>query len=503
MEHHHLDQVSSQSLARLAAERGLAVAVTPAGEEAVQTRGRSWKRWLPYFFLALGLFSLSTMALGVDSLADDGWSWSDAVQLALMALLVVGVASQVRGMLRPTPLGRWLSRPGRPAAKTPAHHFVLDAVTAEYLAAVGPAPSVRMKRLLVLRNRGGRWFERASVVGVVVLATLAFVAMLAVLGWVAYAAGWDDASLWLTAPFTALSGFALWQLFGSARRMSFRGRPFALVSRTFRDSMRLWGSGSVATKAALTTTAAASVAGAAVVPIVVQRDTQLDMFVRDASTGIVYRIDLAADASFRSAAPAIAGLEPIAFTTNAAPVPLSNNRTLPRASLLVVLEDERGTQGIAAFAPGSRQPIEVARIAPPIPNAEFSGGDGRLYAVQPDGAFWQVDMRTGAATRVGQLSVPVGPFTFEAESKTLAMVSGATVVRLEPSSGALLTTNPSAVPAEEVCAIADGPGGLLFVSRRGAPEITALHTKTRKVEAIRPTGDAPLEPCELAVAARK
>lgn len=507
MEHLPLDQVSSHTLARLASERGLVAEVTPVSEEAVRPHRRGWKRWLPYFFLALSLFALGGMALGITSLAEDGWSLSDAVQLALMALLVFGVFSQARNMLRPTAAGRWLAtRRAGPAATVPprAVSFVLDAVTAEYLTAVGPAQAARMRRLTALRRAGSRWFDRTAVIAVVVLGVGAFIGMVAVLAWVLYAAGVADPSTWLTAPFTALSGFGAWQLFGSARKMSFRGRPFTLVSRAFRDSVRLWGSGSIATKAALTTTAAASVAGAAVVPVVVDRDTRFDMFLRDSASGAIYRVDLATDISVL-APGRDTGLQPIALTTNSEPVTLQGGRKLPKGSLLIVLEGgAQGGQGVVAFPPSSNTAVQVSRIQPPIPDARYAGGPGTLYAVQPDGAFWHVDLRTGGATRVGDLSIPAGPFTYESDTKSLVMVSEGQVHRLEPASGAVLSSNPTALQdGEEVCAIADGPGDLLFLSIVGQPEIVALHGRSRSISLVRPTGEAPAEPCELAVAYRK
>lgn|GEM_PF-4733737 len=505
MGHHHLDQVSSQSLARLAAERGLSAAVVPAGEDVVRRRGRSWKRWLPYVFLPLSLFALGGMLLGISSMADDGWSWSDLVQFALMALLVAGVFGQARSVLRPTRVGRWLAKRRPKPAPPPTHHIVLHAVSAEYLVALRPASPERMGALRSARHRGSRWFDRVAVVAVVALATLAFLAMVGVLGWVAYAAGWDDASVWLTAPFTALSGFALWQLFSSARSMSFRGRPFTLVSRAFRDSVRLWGSGSVATKVALTTTATASVAGAAVVPVVVQRDTKLDLFVLDSASGVVFRVDLANDTSSRAQTPDVAQLMPVALGTNPAAVTLNGDRRIAKGSILVVFEGAaQGGQGIVAFPPGSRTAAPVARIEPAIPGAEFAVGEGRLFAVQGDGAFWHVDLRTGAATQVGQLTVAPGPFTYEADSRQLVMVSGGEVLRLEPASGAVLTRNPAPLaPDATVCAIADGPGDLVFVTLEGHAEITVLKGRSGAVEYVRPVGDAPAAPCELTVALRR
>ena len=89
---------------------------------------------------------------------------------------------------------------------------------------------------------------------------------------------------------------------------------------------------------------------------------------------------------------------------------------------------------------------ETRAPEPAIPGAWFTGGPGVLHAVQPDGAFWQVDIRSGAATKVGQLSIPAGPLTYEHASKSLVMVSGAGLAWLEPASGAVLAVAAETVP---------------------------------------------------------
>ena len=504
-----LDQVSSQAVSRLAAERGLAAAVSPAGEETVRKPGRGWKRWLPYLFFGLSLFALGSMALGISALADDGWSWTDAVELALMAILVVGVVSQARTMLRPTRAGRWLAARRRSVPETsnpsrPHTSYALDAVSAEYLSAIGPANAAAMRRGTALKHAGSRWFDRAAVVTVVALATLAFLGMLFVLGWIVYAAGPSDPSLWLTAPFTGLSGFATWQLFGSARMMSFRGRPYALVSRAFRDTVRVWGSGSIATKVALTTTATASVAGAAVAPSLIDRDTKYDIFVVDSASAAFYRIDLQTDVSVRAPRETEA-LSPVAIATTTTPVTTRDGKKLLKGSMIVIVAaNGGGVQGIAGLGPGGAAPVSISRIEPAIPGAWFTGGPGVLHAVQPDGAFWQVDIRSGAATKVGQLSIPAGPLTYEHASKSLVMVSGAGLAWLEPASGAVLAVAAETVPAgKRVCGIADGPEDLLFFSITGQPDLLVARTKSRTTAPLVPLGEPPPSPCQLTVAIRK
>jgi hypothetical protein len=127
-----------------------------------------------------------------------------------------------------------------------------------------------------------------------------------------------------------------------------------------------------------------------------------------------------------------------------------------------------------------------------------------LHAVQPDGAFWQVDIRSGAATKVGQLSIPAGPLTYEHGSKSLVMVSGDGLAWLEPASGAVLAVAAETVPAgKQVCGIADGPEDLLFFSIEGQADLLVARTKSRTTAPLVPLGEPPPSPCQLTVAIRK
>src|SRR5690606_29219810 len=159
------------------------------------------------------------------ALAEDGWSWGDATQLALMAILVVGVVSQARSMIRPTRVGRWFAaklggKPGGAGEGMRIRVYPLDAVSAEYLTAISPASAASMKTRTAVRQAGSRWLDRVSVVAVVVLAVLAFLGMLFILGWRVYAAGPTEPSSCLPSPFTGLTGFVLRHLPGSTRKIT-------------------------------------------------------------------------------------------------------------------------------------------------------------------------------------------------------------------------------------------------------------------------------------------
>lgn len=494
---------------RLAAERGNPPPGPPAGEEAVHTRGRGWKAWLPYLFFALSLFALAGMVFGVTALADDGWSWSDAIELALMAVLVLGVITQSRAMLRSTPPGRWLSRTvvrrtPAPTAPSLVPAYTLDAVSAEYLTARQPAAAPGVRRAAVVRRTGGRAFERVAVIGVVVLAVLSFAGMLFVLGYILYLEGIGDSAVWLTAPFTGLTGFASFQVVKSAGKNGFRGRPWNLVTRAFRDSVHLWGSGSLISKVALTTTATASVAGAAVAPAVIGPSIPVDLFVVDASTNAFYRIDLDTLTGY-NVNPDTVQSTPLGLTTTTAPLQLPDGKKLPAGSLLTVLELPNGdVQAVVAFRPGSRQPIQVGRIQPAIPGAQFAGGKGQIVAVQPDGTFWNIDPGTGAAARVGQLTIPVGPIAYDAGARVLLMLSEGKLARIDPATRSVVGTSPQVAPAGfEACGIARGPGDRVFIAEEGTGKLYVLRMNARTFREIPITGEAPGAGCLLTVARRK
>ena len=502
----NLDQVSSQTLARLAADRERPLQVTPAGQPVARRTTSIWRRALPFVFLSLSLFALASMAVGVASWAEDGWSISDVVEFVLMGLIVVAVLTQLRGILRSTRFGQHFPFIGpriRPAVEPPAYR-VLDAVSAEFLIARRPAILAPGVRRAAAVRRGSRLIERFAVIGVLALAVLAFIGMVFVVGFIIYVAGPTDSALWLTAPFTALSGFGTWQLFRSASGMGFRGRPYTLFSRAFRDSVRLWGSGSLAAKVVFTTTATASVAGSVVVPQLASHPTLFDIFIVDEGTNAVYRIDLETEAAAHADYALSAALHPIGGATQAQPVTLSTGKKLPRGSLYVVVETSgEPSQRIVGFRPGSRSPVPVSLIQPPIPGAKFSGGAGVLHALQPDGSLWDIDIATGIATELARVDAPLGPFTYESESKSLLMISSGELVRLDPATGTV--TSLFAFEGNQVagtCAIADGPDGRIFAGFSGRTEIAIVKTGTHAVERFAPIGDASSSPCMMVVARR-
>lgn len=501
-----LDQVSSQALTRLAAERGLTPQVTPAGEQAVPQPRRTWKRWLPYFFLGLSLFSLWGMAFGLLVMGDDGWDEADAIQLALLALLVAGVLQQTRGMVRPTRLGRWLaarlpSRPADIAAPASARAWSLDAVSADAMAAIRPAaaPGVRLRS--TARRAGNRWVERVMVVSVVVLAFLAFAGMVFVCGYIAWESGLEESALWLTLPFTGLSALASYQIYLAARRSAFRGRTWALLTRAFRDSVRVSSSGSLATSALFTTTATASVTAAVVVPAFLA-SVPFDLFLMDSTSGAAYRVDIATLNSIRLADT------PAAFTVVGvgsinAGVTLPGGKELPRGSILAVVEAQKGVQELVGFRPGSRVPIPIARLGRNLSGAAFTGGGGGVYALQPDRTLWSINVVTGGATRVGTLAPPVGPIAFDTVTRSLVLLESGTLYRIDPASGTTISSTAlTGVPAR-ACGIALAERGRLFVAEESTGRLFLVNTSTSTGREVTANGELPPRPCLMTVALRK
>ena len=507
-----LDRVSSQSLRRLAAERGLAPEVTPVAEDTLRARGRRWwMRWLPGFFLVLSLGSLVGMAFGVGALAEDGWSTADVVQLVLMALLVFSVVTQFRGVLRRTPLAKFspLRRPALTPNPSPDSYlagegrdrgFDLDLVSAEDLAFIRRAQLPRARRTAIARRRGGRAFEQVSVVAVVALGALAFAAMLAVCGYMAFEHGLSEPGLWLTLPFAGLTGFGSWQVFGSARKAAFRGRPLTLMSRAFRDSVRVWGSGSVVSRLAMTTTATASVAGAAAAPAILGPGTPFDLFILDTASAGIYRIDLATRTSSQLGGDESAA-RAVAFGSTQVRLTAANGQKLPASSLVAVFEAPGGQQRSVAFRPGSNQTTPLARIEPPIPGAVFAWGGGAMYAVQPDGAFWTI-ADDGIATRAGQLTVPPGPMAWDAGAKVLLMLSGNDLVRIDPVTRSPLGTVAVAPEGFEACGIARGPGDRLYMAEKGTGELFLIRFGNRGARPFETVGETPEAGCLMTVAKR-
>lgn len=495
-----LDRVNSATLARLAAERGLVPAVTPAPESVVRTPRGRWKRWLPWLFLPLSLFAVGSLAWTIPAMAEDGWSLADGVQLALLVTLVAGVVTQGRVVLRSLPFVRSrVTRAGKSASAPP----FLDAVDAASLAARSPASLPRVARTAVARRRLSAALERVAIIAMVALAILGFLGMLFVLGWILYSAGAGDPAAWLTAPFTALTGFGAWQVTGSARKSAFRGRPLTVLSRAFRDSIRVWGSGSVATKVALTTTATASVAGAAVAPVLIQRDTVFDLFLLDTSNA-VFVVDLATDIASPIDTENEAGATVVGFATVTEPMATSDGVKLPKGSLLGVLQSANGnTQAVIGFRPGSRQPVRVALIQPAIPGARFSGGRSALHALQPDGTAWRVALPSGEVTRIGQLPIETGPFTFDHDTGRILLISGGELVVINPGTGNILSRSNLPLPGDQqVCGLSAGPGDLLFYTLEGDPEVYVYRTGARTQSKLFLTGERPESPCQMAVAPR-
>lgn len=492
--------MSSQALSRLAAERGLTATIDAAPESAVPKARGSWMRWLPYLFFGLSLFALGSMTLGVTNLADDGWSFADFVQLALMALLVLGVVQQSRAMLRRTPLARFAGyrSAGPPAPPLPLPP--LDAVSAEELAAVRPAELSRPQLRAVAARKGGQLAERFAVIAVLTLASAALAGMLFLCGYIAYVAGPWEPGLWLTVPFAGLTGFGTFQLFRSARRSAFRGRPWALVQRAFRDSVRVWGSGSFVSHVFFTSAATASVAGAAIAPVVVSSTTPVDLFLVDTATAQVFRVDLATGTSARTGADT-QQLTPVGLGTAAAAVKLESGKKLPKGSLLAVVEGARGSQVIVGYAPAKRQPTPIVRIDPPLPGASFAAAPGAVFALQPGGILTRIDLETGESSTVTTIAGASGPMAYDADHKALVVVGRESIWRVD--AGGKVSGPFTKSSTVDACGVAIGSKGRIWVTDADTGEVFVLDANGGSAAPVAMAGEVAAKPCALALAPRR
>lgn len=501
--------MSSQRLRRLASETGRTPAVIPLDREPPPRR--SWKRWLPLAFLGLSLVALVGMAMGMASIPGGGISLAEGVQLALLATLVAGIVAQGRAAARSTPPGRWLAghlpsfrREPRDDTPEPTTRGRLDAVPAEHLASIAPATAPRSRR----RSRARRLWNfiagRGLLFLVLALALLGFVALLAGLAWAAWAGGITDPGVLLGAPFTALGGFATWQLFTGASRSAYRGRPVYLANRAFRDSVRVWGSGSLLTRVALTGSATAAVAGATIVPGVLDKPYEYSIFVHDRATGAIYQVDLQSGESSqfgeRSFAAVPQGLmtAPRAFARASVP--------FPKGTMLAVVSDPAGArQAVLALRPGARRADLLGRIEPALTSAYFAATPGGIVAANPgDGGFWRIDHESGTATRVGSLGAPAGPLAWNPTSSTLAMVSDGTAYILDPATGAVRNSISLALPeGVDACGIAGGPKGSWFLTDGTSARLFGLRPDGTLAGTIEPTGEAPATACAVTVAPRR
>ena len=502
-----LDQASSAALGRLAAQRGL-FEVHAAGEDVVRERTLPrWRRWLPYFFFCLSLFSLVAMALGMVNLADDGWTLGDGVQVVLLALLVFGVSTQSWVMLRSTRPGRWLRsrlrrprsvEPQTPTAASPGL-VALDAVSTDDLVARQPATHPGIHRRARARQAGARWSERLAVIVVVLLALLALLGMLFVAGYIAYEAGPSEPALWITIPFTAITAWGTFNLVRAARRAAFRGRPFALFQRAFRDSVRVWGSGSLALNVLFASAAAGSIGTAAIAPLVAPADAPFDLFMVDQSTGDFFRVDLATNTSYQVGQ--LAQARPLGAGSTSKPLSV-NGTKVPRGSLVAAIETRESVQVLMAVAPGTRKPMQIARVSPALPGASFAAGGANVFALQPDGTLWTIDPRTGAASRVAVAAVRSALLAYDASKGRLLALEGGTVSTIDPATGEITGSRLLGTPdGFQACGFTVGAKGNLWVAEAATGHVY-VSSPGSGIRVLQATGDVAARPCTLALALR-
>ena len=253
----------------------------------------------------------------------------------------------------------------------------------------------------------------------------------------------------------------------------------------------------------LTSAATASISTAAIAPLVANPSSPLDMFVVDQPTGVVYRIDLATNTSYRVALQSDQ-VRPLGVgTANASFV--ANGKKVPRGSLVFVLEGARSQgESLVAFAPGSVKPMPISRLESGLAGASFTGGQGQAFALQPDGALWSIEIGSGTATKMAQLDVRSGLLAYDAEAKSLLVLGAGEVLRVDGASGAVVSKREVGLPADlQVCGFAVGKRGVLWVSDAASGSVFALDPESGEARKLAPVGDVATHPCVLTLAFRR
>jgi hypothetical protein len=161
-----LDQVSAQSLNRLASERW--DAPNPERKPSAQVRRvsplkRLLQLGLPPVMLAFGALVTAGMVFGtVDALSNGGdASWQDALRIAIMALLSLLFLFQLVAFLRRLPgVSHIAARLQRDAP--PVHQALLDQVSAGNLMRLAPADLGRVSRRQLATARGRHFLDAGS-----------------------------------------------------------------------------------------------------------------------------------------------------------------------------------------------------------------------------------------------------------------------------------------------------------------------------------------------------
>ena len=339
-------------------------------------------------------------------------------------------------------------------------------------------------------------------VGTLTLGAGGFVAALAFLVYLVWAAGPLDSAVLVSLPFTALGGYGLFQFVRAARRSAFRGRPWYLAGRAFRDSVHVWTSGNVAVRLALSGTVAASVAGAGLAPFVFASPIRQDLLVYDAGTSTIHRIDLSAGAAsetnellFEAARVLSLVNVPVAFES-------AGGRRVPRASLLVLTQGANGVQVMFAIPPGAAKQIPLASLNPALdaPKLTFGPG-GELYAFDKVGDLYRVDRKTGTSSRIASTGLSLAAVTYVPELNVFVGVAGSRLVRID-GSGGVRDLAAQGISGLDVCSIVRAPEGNWLVGDRRSGQVVALDGRSGDLRgALRIEGqDVFQQPCALAIA---
>ena len=451
------------------------------------------------------------------SLGDDGIGWGDAAQIAVMAILATWVLSQARGVLRLMRVGRssldaaarWRDRvlrrkpPEVPAPWTaPPGMFLLDSAP---LLAAEDTRSARAARALRARRLARQRWQPALLWLSLLVATLAYVTFVLVIAYVSVEGDPLDPDVLIAFPFVLLGAYSLWQFFRAARRSAFRGRPWYLGGRAFRDSVRTWGSGSAALQLLVTGTAALSVASAGFVPSWATSREHTDLFAYDNANGVLYRIDLATGEA-RQFGIQVFGLRLVSLATLPVPVTAPDGSRAGPHSMVALAEDIRtGREVLTVLPAGGGRPFRLALLDRPLGEAALAAdAAGNLLALDHDGTLWRV-AKDGAVTRLADTGVGASALEFTPGTRELVAVAGGQLVRINPITGRVLGATPApGLAGLDVCEMALIDRDRMLVADRSTGSLTVIDAQSGElVGTVLITNAVTLgEPCGLTVATR-
>ncbi|MEP7216400.1 MAG: hypothetical protein ABI782_09105 [Anaerolineaceae bacterium] len=100
-------------------------------------------------------------------------------------------------------------------------------------------------------------------------------------------------------------------------------------------------------------------------------------------------------------------------------------------------------------------------------------------------------------------SSPTGPIAFDVATKSILLVAGGTLRRIDPATGSTLSATPLPGAPARVCGIAVASKTSLFIAEEGTGRLFLFNPVTRKVRQVAAVGEMPAQPCLMTIALRR